>query len=707
MTTDIKNTDQHLDAEVSVGEKRKAEQTEALVTKKTALEKPTSKVSNGDYNDLDFVKPKFSPNLFDDSTREQLKKSIEESGPYKHGVIRTLMNDELLNKVYKEIMDNLHFTKKETDIYKVFQTGDLRNLSGLDESELSKLSSLYQLREALYSKPFREYLAYVTGSGALSGTKQDLSINVYQQGCHLLNHDDVIGSRRISYILYLPDPTDPAGWEYPKNGGALRLYPTERLNVPANDWTLEIPPVWNQMAFFTVQPGLSFHDVEEVFVNRPRLSISGWFHIPQEGEEGYIEGELEDTQAKSSLQQLESDELQEFDFPKKVFVKVDEQEVEEGKQELDSFEKQDEEREKKEEHDQSKNGVSEPATEPSHNETSLESYLSSEDIAELSKFINPGLLKPSALSKLTTYFLSESAVEIREFLNNEYAGLLKHAINGVDMDDEDHGIKVPYKSTDIKLPWKLAGPPHKFRYMYLDGRESYETETLANEKQQQLHTGFISNADSQDVGASFDLEKLGVTNNREKDAITKLNELSEFIKSKPFRNWLRVVCRLNPIASRVLVRRFRPSLDYTLATGLNKIQHQDQDEEIQMLEATLSLTPTKGWIDGELGGYELYLAVEEEDKDANLDPAVYRGTKKPSSEVTADGGDSYGKSSQADDDDSVLLTTQAEWNVLSLVVRDEGILKFVKYVSGNAPGSRWDISAEWRVEKDEDQEDAN
>lgn len=711
MTTDIKPTAQAEKLDNSFSEKRKAEEDSNTVSKKSALENPptTSKPTDGDYNDIEFVKTKFSPQLFDDSSREALKESIAASGPYKHGVIPTLMDSELVRNVYQEIMDNLHFTKKETDIYKVFQTGDLRNLSGLDVSELSKLSSLYKLREALYSKPFREYLAYVTGSGALSGIKQDLSINVYQQSCHLLVHDDVIGSRRISYILYLPDPSDPAGWEWPKNGGALRLYPTEALNVPAKDWTLELPPVWNQMAFFTVQPGLSFHDVEEVYVKKPRLSISGWFHIPQKGEEGYIEGELEDTQAKSSLQQLESDELQEYDFPKKIFVKVDEEEIQQGREELERLEREEEEKEEAKEEENTDTKKAESPAETGRSEDSLISYLSSEDIAELSKFINPGLLKPSALSKLTTYFLSESAAEIRDFLNNDYASVLKHAINGVDMDDEEHGIKVPFRSTDVQLPWKLAGPPHKFRYMYLDGRESYETEVSADKKQQELESGFISKEDSEDMGLSSDLEKLSVTNQREKEIVTKFNELSDFMKGKAFRNWLRVVCRLNPIASRVLVRRFRPGLDYTLATGLNKVpkkganKEKEEEEDIQMLEATLSLTPTKGWVDGELGGYELYLAVEEEDTDANLDPAVYRGNKK--SDVSADGGDSYGKSSQADDDDSVLLTTQAEWNVLSLVVRDEGILKFVKYVSGNAPGSRWDISAEWRVEDNDDEED--
>jgi hypothetical protein len=58
-----------------------------------------------------------------------------------------------------------------------------------------------------------------------------------------------------------------------------------------------------------VQPGHSFHSVEEVLVGdeatgdgRQRLSISGWFHKPQEGEEGY--GTEPEPAAKSSLQQL-------------------------------------------------------------------------------------------------------------------------------------------------------------------------------------------------------------------------------------------------------------------------------------------------------------------------------------------------------------------------------------------------------------------
>jgi prolyl 3-hydroxylase /prolyl 3,4-dihydroxylase len=135
-----------------------------------------------------------------------------------------------------------------------------------------------------------------------------MSVNSYRKGCHLLNHDDVIGSRRVSYILYMPLPCDEP-WDVAW-GGALELYAAKvnsegGENEPEDIPTKSIPPSWNQFIFFEVQPGRSFHSVEEVVVDgdgRERLSISGWFHKPQEGEEGY-EPEPEVVE-KSSREQL-------------------------------------------------------------------------------------------------------------------------------------------------------------------------------------------------------------------------------------------------------------------------------------------------------------------------------------------------------------------------------------------------------------------
>jgi Rps23 Pro-64 3,4-dihydroxylase Tpa1-like proline 4-hydroxylase len=194
----------------------------------------------------------------------------------------------------------------------VHQTGDLASLSFLDGAQLARLPGLLRLRDALYSPGFRAFLRAVTGCGPLSGRTQDMSVNTYRRGCHLLNHDDVIGTRRVSYILYMPLPHGApfAPWD-PAWGGALELYPTEPgpggVPQPTCTPVASIPPSWNQFIFFEVQPGRSFHSVEEVVIDegehgRQRLSISGWFHAAQEGEEGYDPSPAPELQ--SSLQQL-------------------------------------------------------------------------------------------------------------------------------------------------------------------------------------------------------------------------------------------------------------------------------------------------------------------------------------------------------------------------------------------------------------------
>lgn len=50
-----------------------------------------------------------------------------------------------------------------------------------------------------------------------------------------------------------------------------------------------------------------------------------------------------------------------------------------------------------------------------------------------------------------------------------------------------------------------------------------------------------------------------------------------------------------------------------------------------------------------------------------------------------------------DDADGTLLTVQPGFNRLLLVLRDEGVMRFVKYVSASAPGSRWDVRCEYEV----------
>ena len=66
---------------------------------------------------------------------------------------------------------------------------------------------------------------------------------------------------------------------------------------------------------------------------------------------------------------------------------------------------------------------------------------------------------------------------------------------------------------------------------------------------------------------------------------------------------------------------------------------------------------------------------------------------------------------EADDDfDGVLLNLTPSFNTLSVVLRDEGVMRFVKYLAASAGGSRWDVIGEYEIgaiEMEEEEEGAD
>ncbi|KAI9838607.1 MAG: hypothetical protein M1819_004921 [Sarea resinae] len=671
----------------------------------------------------EIAKTKFRPGLFDKEVLDQYIEQHSKSEPYLHCVISNLIEPTLLRNVRDEIRENISFTPKETDIYRIHQSGDLANLDGLEDSALRQLPSLLTLRNAIYSSAFRTYLSSITNSGPLSGTKTDMAINVYTPGCHLLCHDDVIGSRRISWILYLTDPDRP--WK-PQWGGALRLFPTKSYDVdgketkvPEPDVSLIVPPAFNQLSFFVVQPGESFHDVEEVFARaegeaeeddggRVRMAISGWFHIPQEGEEGFIKGMEESLAEKSSFIQLRT-KADRFDFPKdkvELYEPVPADDNDEAK-------------------DASGKGKQNAAS--AEDEDEEEDALSEHDLDFLLKFLAPTYLTPDTLEELAELFADESSLRISKFLSPKFADKLRAHIEAA----EKSGLPATANEIEKSTEWKVARPPHKQRYLY-----------------QQTSPPKNGSEDNDPVKAL----------------------LNELLPSKPFRKWLTLATGLGLTSYNLLARRFRRGEDYTLASTF--------EEGKPRLEITLGVTPTGGWGDededeedeamdaegeekkkkkknenggektaangtgngkssaqdrptassssasnaaaataaidttappssstptGGPGGYEVYMASDPDDNDDNggkpnasgkdnttNDPAVYRSAN-PDDE---------------DDDDGVLFSMPPAWNTMSVVLRDAGVMKFVKYVGRAAQGDRWDLTGEFGVEEgEEDDED--
>ena len=74
-------------------------------------------------------------------------------------------------------------------------------------------------------------------------------------------------------------------------------------------------------------------------------------------------------------------------------------------------------------------------------------------------------------------------------------------------------------------------------------------------------------------------------------------------------------------------------------------------------------------------------ALPQVGKKAAHDPAVYK---------TGNGED--------EDDDAILFTDTPSWNTLNVVMRDQGTLRFVKYLSQAARRDRWDIKGEVEID---------
>ncbi|KAM3417134.1 hypothetical protein BST61_g8709 [Cercospora zeina] len=629
--------------------KRKADDNSTKATNRLAKKQATE--SGG-------IQSRFREGLFDPATVKTYADDYAKSGPYLHTVVSGLMNDDLLRSVRSEITGNIHFTPKETDIYKIHQSGDLANLDGLPASALEKLPFLLKLRDALYGEAFRKWVSEVSGAGPLSGKKTDMAVNVYVPGCHLLCHDDVIGTRRVSYILYLTDPDKPWKAEW---GGVLRLYPTEEVKgedgkkykLPKAEWSKVIPPAWNQLSFFTVQPGESFHDVEEVCQRaegeseddggRVRMAISGWFHIPQEGEEGFEPGLEEKLAERSSLQQLQG-KADQFDEPQHQWTSL------EGAE--------------------------------SNDDEDAEPELTEEDLAFLIKFMTPNYLTPDTVEELNELFTEECLLQLTNFLSDRFSKKLKNSLESGQAD---------------KLGWSTSRPPHKHRYQYLN---------------------------AQSVASN--------TNGAEASPLRQV--LDELFPSSAFQKWLALVTGSKPKRAAVLARRFRKSLDYQLAQGYRGDEPQ--------LEYTLCVTPTSGWgaeeeeIEQEngnsskakkkqqaeteeednVGGYELYMAGEDDGDDnedagsddgvtipPNVQSATGAGQRRSAKKKKAD--PAVYQAAGDDEDDGILFSNPAGWNTMSIVLRDKGTLKFVKYVSQAAPGDRFDFTGCVEIEPQEDDED--
>jgi len=557
--------------------------------KDSRSESPNAKRAKTDELDI------LSPHVM--ASEAKLRNVYESATPYPHGRIENMFDGKFLENVLQEIKQNSKVKFKESDLFRVYQSIDLGNLS--DEAA-KELPCLTKLKDALYSPKYRAFVERIACLPPNTLTGQvDCAANCHAPGCHLLCHDDVIGTRKVSYILYLTEE----GWKK-EEGGALEIYNYDEHNgqrIPQPIPCKTFLPIFNSMAYFAVQPGTSFHSVQEVYGERPRLSIQGWYHAQ----------ELPEGMENATLNRLKStDKGEDTDGAFCSFV-------------------------------------------DDNDESMSDEILSKKDHDFLAKYINETYLSKESIRNIRERFEEDSSVQLRKFLKQEWIDKFDKSIKEA---DESLGGGQP--ALDYKIGttggWKIVGPAHKQRFLDFTG------------------TGENNNVDS--------------------SGSLLMHIRENVFQSAPFNRFFKLITSLGmALGHRGRIRRFRPGLDYTVAHYgiLTKKAVLDatlcfcfgNGEQCRVDEETGDLIGSDAdavWASGDCGGFECYIEADDE-----------------AEEGSAEAADEYD-----DEDDSELLSVSACNNTFSLVYRDPGTMRFVKYVGCRAPS---DISMEYEVEDSYDE----
>jgi len=641
----------------------------------------------------------------------ELKAKYLHTNPFPFGHIPNLFLPDFLQRCVKEIKDNSVVNFKESDLFRVYQSIDLANLD--EETHRDEMPHVLQLRSVLYSPewcrlmedfhdlPHGTLLSSSSSSQQQGEPKVDCACNCHAAGCHLLCHDDVIGTRKISYILYLTEP-EPA-WTA-QEGGALELYDSrpaiDNDNHDNNNNTRRIPettpcavllPRFNHLASFVVEPGVSFHAVQEVLGDRPRLSLQGWYHA----------AEAPARWRDATLQRLKSYHPPAAPVDNGNERRRQEEDTEGEYVPLDYGDDDDD----KVEAEAEPNALDDDGID---NDKAL---LSDQDRTHLSHFLHPTYLEESAVAEICQKFEEDSSVQLRHFLNQAWVDRLRTAAAREDGSPSGEATtttamtdptRPEYYQWGVSKHWQMVGPPHKQRFL----------EYVERPKEEDQDDDDNVGNDSADKDSST--SSMG-------SALQQLK--TELLQSPAFGRYLgRLTSLGRPTAHRGRVRRFRPGRDYTVA-------HYGLLTETSVLDATLCFAAGAGgeqpqpvmpreeeeedednnntngdnnedtaaaldeadaiWQSGDCGGFECYIAADDDEDNEN--------------------GGSGNKNEPAEeynqDDDTELLSVSVSNNTLSLVYRDPGTMRFIKYLGARAPSSRWDVAMEYEVPGDDDDDD--
>lgn len=181
---------------------------------------------------------------------ERLNAEFKAAEPFPHIVMKDFFTEKI-DDVHDAVLKE-QFHEQNSDLFQFQQSDDCKNAT---QQAVKECYAFFG------SKEFLDFIFKLTG---IAVNSIDMSAFIYDDTDYLLPHDDRLEGRKIAYVVNLAkDFTE-------KDGGALQLFEDKEV-------VKSMVPAFNSLVLFEVSPK-SLHQVQEVFSDKKRITLAGWFH---------------------------------------------------------------------------------------------------------------------------------------------------------------------------------------------------------------------------------------------------------------------------------------------------------------------------------------------------------------------------------------------------------------------------------------------
>lgn len=205
------------------------------------------------------IKDWINSKYLDSMEINKIRSKFMNNKPFHSIVLSDFLNLDKAKDVKNTLLEQEYYIE-EHDLYKFMRTINFKDI---------KDKKIKDFTEFISSNEFISFMENLTGLKFVRDKFELHSLNFHNTH-YLLCHDDQVQERSIAFIIYFCEDFNK------DDGGELELFNSNSKGEPTTV-VQSILPKFNQFTCFEVSTK-SYHQVNEVLVDKDRLSIGGWFY---------------------------------------------------------------------------------------------------------------------------------------------------------------------------------------------------------------------------------------------------------------------------------------------------------------------------------------------------------------------------------------------------------------------------------------------